>query len=101
MNNLYRITSNRESGEGRYDISMEPIYDGKPAIIVELKVLKDDSDNKEIITKKLKVLSQEALAQINNKSYDASFKTKGIKNILKIGIAFHKKQAEISCLIEQ
>lgn len=39
MNNRYEVTSNRESGDGRYDIQMNPYNKSLPGILVELKVL--------------------------------------------------------------
>ncbi|MGM9970525.1 MAG: PD-(D/E)XK nuclease domain-containing protein [Anaeroplasma sp.] len=40
-------------------------------------------------------LAQEALLQIEDKMYDTQMKTDGIKNIVKIGIAFRGKQAVV------
>ncbi len=89
MDNQYRIKSNRESGDGRYDISMFPRDKKYPGIIMELKSDRDLSD------KKLDDLSAEALEQIDDKRYDAELKEDGIKNILKLGIAFSGKKVKI------
>lgn len=92
MNNRYVVTSNRESGEGRYDIQMKP-YDMKmPGILVELKVLRDKQPTEE----KLQALSQKALSQIQEKHYSDEMTGSGIKSILMLGIAFCQKQTEIS-----
>ena len=91
LDNRYIITSNRESGEGRYDISLCP-KDGKmPGIIIELKAEKD-ADEKE-----LKELAKVALKQIIDKKYDTEMQTKGVKTIIKYGVAFSGKHVEIVC----
>ena len=48
------VTSNRESGDGRYDIQLKPTKKGLPGILIELKAEKNCSDEK------LKVLSETA-----------------------------------------
>jgi hypothetical protein len=89
MDNQYKIKSNRESGDGRYDICLIP-RDGKhPGIIMELK--SETGLNEE----ELKALSAEALDQINAKRYDAEMRSDGVKNILKLGIAFSGKKVNI------
>jgi hypothetical protein len=89
MDNHYKIKSNRESGDGRYDICMIP-RDGKhPGIIMELKA--ETGLNEE----ELKVLSAEALNQINDKRYDMELLSDGVESILKLGIAFSGKKVKI------
>ena len=85
MDNQYKIKSNRESGDGRYDISLFPREDKYPGIIMELKWEKD------IGADGLSRLADEALAQIDNRRYDAEMKEDGIRDILKFGIAFSGK----------
>jgi hypothetical protein len=89
MDNQYKIKSNRESGDGRYDISLFPREDRYPGIIMELKWKKDLSANE------LSVLADEALAQIDEKRYDAEMKEAGIQDILKFGIAFSGKTVSV------
>ena len=89
MDNQYKIKSNRESGDGRYDISLFPRDNKYPGIIMELKSDKDLSD------KKLDDLSAEALDQIDDKRYDEEMREEGIKSILKLGIAFSGKKVKI------
>ena len=89
MDNQYKIKSNRESGDGRYDISLFPRDKKYPGIIMELKSDKDLDD------KALDALSDEALAQINDKRYDSEMLTDGITDILKLGIAFSGKKVKI------
>ena len=90
MDNRYFVTSNREAGEGRYDIQLMPRDDSMPAILIELKYKKECSE------KELQNLSIKALEQINNKKYDTDMKAKGIKNIIKYGVAFCGKRVEIA-----
>ena len=89
MDNQYKIKSNRESGDGRYDISLFPREDKYPGIIMELKWKKNLSIDE------LSGLADEALAQIDEKRYDAEMKEDGIQNVLKFGIAFSGKKVSI------
>lgn len=95
MDNQYKIKSNRESGDGRYDICLIP-RDGKhPGIIMELK------SGKGLNEEELKALSAEALNQINDKRYDAEMCRDGVENILKLGIAFSGKKVKINVTAQQ
>lgn len=89
MDNQYRIRSNRESGDGRYDISMFPRVNNHPGMIMELKWDKDLNDEE------LETLSNEALIQINEKAYDTEMKAEGVADIIKFGIAFSGKKVKI------
>lgn len=91
MDNEYKIKSNRESGDGRYDISLIPRENRYPGIIMELKWKKDLSEDG------LTGLADEALAQINNNRYDAEMIEDGIQDILKFGIAFSGKKICVNC----
>lgn len=89
MDNQYKIRSNRESGDGRYDISLVPREKRYPGIIMELKWKSN------LNTDALERLASDALAQIDAKRYDFEMTEEGIKNILKLGIAFSGKQVKI------
>lgn len=89
MDNQYKIKSNRESGDGRYDISLIPRDEKHPGIIMELKAEKGLNEEE------LKALSAEALEQIHAKRYDAEMRSDGVENILKLGIAFSGKKVKI------
>ena len=89
LDNQYRIKSNRESGDGRYDISLIPREKKYPGIIMELK-WKSGLEEAE-----LEKLSTEALNQIDEKRYDLELKEEGIENIIKLGIAFSGKKVVI------
>lgn len=90
MDNRYYISSNGESGEGRYDIQLMPKLENMPGILIELKAAKSFSEEK------LKRLSEMALAQIEDRKYDTDMSAKGVKTIFKYGVAFSGKQVEIT-----
>ncbi len=90
MDNQYKIRSNRESGDGRYDISLLPREHKYPGIIMELKWKGGLSEDQ------LKDLSKEALHQINEKRYDQEMRDAGIIEILKLGIAFSGKHVIVT-----
>ena len=83
-------TSNRESGDGRYDIQLKPIRKGMPGILIELKAGKNCSDEE------LKNMSEAALKQITDKKYDTEMKNAGIQTIYKYGVAFSGKNVEVA-----
>ena len=83
----YEIISNDESGYGRYDLAMIPIKSNEKAYLMEFKISK---------TKKgMEERAQKALKQIDEKKYDTRLKARGVKNILKIGIAFYGKEVKV------
>ena len=95
MNNLYKVTSNREAGNGRYDIQMQPLTSRMPGILVKLKVL-HGSVKPEQVEEKLKELSLDALKQINDRNYVVEMQDNGITEVMKLGIAFYKKRTVIT-----
>ena len=89
----YRITSNRESGLGRYDIVLEPLKKNEMAYVIEFKVHKPKRE------KDLQETAENALRQIEEKNYDAELLARGIQKeqIRHLGFAFSGKRV----LIEQ
>ena len=84
----YEIISNNESGYGRYDLAMIPIKSNEKAYLMEFKISKTE--------KGMSAKAQEVLKQIDEKKYDTRLKARGIKNILKIGIAFYGKSVKVA-----
>ncbi|MBE7003550.1 MAG: hypothetical protein E7425_04585, partial [Ruminococcaceae bacterium] len=89
MDNRYHVRSNRESGEGRYDLQLEPRDHSLPGILIEIKAEGTNS------RADLKDVARDALDQIERKKYDAELKARGVRQILKYGVAFKGKHAEI------
>lgn len=88
----YHITSNRESGFGRYDIMLEPVEIGQSdAIILEFKVIDLESEAD------LNATVNNALEQIRHKQYDAQLLARGFRpdQIRAYGFAFQGKQVLI------
>lgn len=85
LNDRYTITSNRESGFGRYDVMLEPRNKSDDAMIFEFKV-QDVNDGE----RDLKDTVKAALNQIEQKNYEAVLIAKGMKKeqIRKYGFAF-------------
>ncbi|MCR4885210.1 MAG: ATP-binding protein, partial [Clostridiales bacterium] len=90
----YLVTSNRESGWGRYDVMMEPRNPGKPAVIMEFKVFDKLDDEKSLAD-----TAENALRQIEEKRYETDLLSRGFpaEQILKYGFAFEGKE----CLIRK
>ena len=84
----YVLTSNRESGFGRYDVMLEPLHEKDDAMILEFKVFQPRKENTLADTVK------SALQQINDRHYETFFLTKGIskERIRKYGFAFSGKE---------
>lgn len=85
----YIITSNREAGEGRFDIQLEPRDKTWSGYILEFKA------DKELDQTQLEKRAAEALGQIRKKEYIRDLHYRGIKNVVCFGIAFSGKKIAV------
>ncbi len=87
LGDRYVLTSNRESGFGRYDVQLEPRKEADDAILLEFKV----RDSKK--EKSMEETAQNALAQIESRDYASGLRERGIpeERIRKYGFAFEGK----------
>ena len=84
----YEVQSNRESGEGRFDLAVLPYSILNTAIIIECK----HSNS----IKELRKDSKEASDQIIEKRYIEGLRDEGYENVIGYGISFYKKQCIIT-----
>ena len=86
----YRISSNRESGYGRYDVMLEPVNDTDPAFVLEFKICEEGE-------KTLEDTVAAARKQIQDKQYTSELEARGIKpeRIRCYGFAFQGKKVLI------
>ena len=85
----YRITSNRESGYGRYDVMLHPLQPNLPAFVFEFK--KFDAEDEESIQETL----ASAMQQMKTNNYAATLQQEGNTNIHLIAIAFKGKEVKM------
>lgn len=89
LNDRYVLTSNRESGFGRYDVMLEPRNPEDDAMVLEFKVQDEENDLQDTV--------ESALHQIDDMRYEAALMEKGIPEdkIRKYGFAFRGKEVLI------
>lgn len=92
LSSRYYIRSNREAGEGRFDLQLEPKDKTLPGIVMEFKAQAGGED------RKLSDLAKDALDQIEDKAYFTDMKDRGITDIVRYGIAFSGKNVEVKSI---
>ena len=85
----YRITSNRESGYGRYDVILHPLKANLPAFVFEFKRFVASKENT------IQDVLDAAMLQMKTKNYAAILKQEGHTNIHLIAIAFKGKEVKM------
>lgn len=88
----YRVSSNKESGIGRYDIALIPVEAKNPAVIIEIKKLP--------VSSKVDLELDKALKQIQIKQYKTEINTLGINTILNISIVFEGLEPHLKYSIQ-
>ena len=85
--NGYMVVSNRESGNGRFDLVVKQRSDAEYAAILEFKIAKT--------YKEMSAKCDEALRQIEEKNYIAGLQDELYRNVSKYGICFCKKRCQV------
>jgi hypothetical protein len=80
----HTVQSNKESGDGRYDVMLIPKDTKQLGLILEFKVAEEGEA--------LDVAAEQALKQINECNYETELQQKNIQKILKVGLAFRGKE---------
>ena len=88
---LYPVTSNREAGEGFYDLIVQDEREKRVAVI---EVKRADSE------KELEASVEKALTQIEERQYDVELKARGYTTIYHWGMAFFKKSCKMGVRCE-
>ncbi|WP_230398429.1 AAA family ATPase [Novisyntrophococcus fermenticellae] len=86
MKDFY-ASSNREAGEGRYDICLKSLDVNQPVMILELKVARNYMD--------METQCRQALNQIEIRRYEEGLMQEGYRKVMHYGIAFYKKNCRI------
>ena len=88
---MYQVTSNREAGEGFFDLTVLDTRNMRAAVI---EVKRADSGEE------LEADVEKALQQIEERQYDADIKAQGYTQILHWGMAFFKKACKMGVRCE-
>ncbi len=101
----YIIKSNKESGEGRYDIMLIPLDKTVNGIVIEIKSIKKpkETEKREDFINRVNTAIDKALAQIETNRYYSELLENGIKNenIIKIAIIFAGKEPYITPIMKE
>ena len=83
----YRVISNKESGDGRFDIMLMPMDIDEKAVIIECKHSKE--------MKRIREDAREAAKQIKERRYEELLENEGYERYIGYGISFYKKQCYV------
>ena len=86
MQDKFFVTPEQESGLGRADILLEPRNKNGVGYILEIKAARKNN--------RISNLAKRAHKQIDSKIYETELRKRGIVDIVKIGIAFRRKEVE-------
>lgn len=89
------LFENLESGQGRFDIQMEPKRGSLPGIVIELKAIQSEFKDAAARDARLTAEAESALDQIEKNEYTTSLKMRGVENIILYGMAFHGKYVRV------
>lgn len=92
LRDQFYVQSNRESGNGRFDVCLIPKQKDQAGILMEFKQI----DSKE----QLAMTASAALAQITDRQYDTVFRQQGISKILCLGVAFAARDVQIDSVMQ-
>ncbi len=84
LQDSHQVLSNRESGSGRYDVMVIPRNIEKIGIIIEFKIVDDET--------KLEEGAMEGLQQMRDRHYKAELEARGVTQIIHVAIAFSGKR---------
>ena len=86
MQDKFFVTPEQESGLGRADILLEPKNKNGVGYILEIKAARKNN--------RISNLAKRAHKQIDSKIYETELRKRGVVDIVKIGIAFRRKEVE-------
>ncbi|MEZ4302063.1 MAG: AAA family ATPase [Polyangiaceae bacterium] len=86
----YEVRSNRESGYGRADVLMRPKTEGRPGVVMELKVKDSDESAEEVLL--------DAARQIRDRKYAAELESAGAAPVFEYAMVFDGKKAWVKRL---
>ena len=84
LRSTYAVTSNKESGEGRYDVLLIPKDKTKPGFVLEFKTCPSRD--------KMDEVARQAIAQIKDMNYTRELTTQGVTGALLIGLSFYGRE---------
>lgn len=91
----YTVKSNRESGDGRSDILIQPVSVFDRAFVIELKAVKTDGGKKVVTMEMMDEAAEEAIKQIDDLKYTDALLDDGYGTVGRYGISFFRKNCRV------